>query len=290
MPKAKTEGAGFFSNSEKAKLQRLYRNGKAAYGSIKNLQKASGLSKKKVAYFLHSKDSYTKYRHATRHFKRLPALRYKRISEIWCLDLAFIDKLLDTNNGVKYLLVCVDVFSRSVRVQPMKSKYSTDAVVALKKLLRKKSMPAKVWVDQGTEFSAEFRKYCTDKKIKIYYTRSEKKAVVAERAIKSLKNIIYRYMEVNGDKYMRKMDSFLKTMNTRVNHSIGKAPKNVTSKDFLSFFLALKLVKMFEYQKKLFHSEKVINLSSQMKSSKLLKLLLLNHQPITFVENKVMKF
>ena len=35
---------------------------------------------------------------------------------------------------------------------------------------------------------------------------------------------------------MRKMDSFLKTMNTRVNSSTGKAPKNVTNKNFLSVF------------------------------------------------------
>ena len=221
MPKAKTEGAGFLSKSEKAKLQRLYRDGKAAYGSIKHLQKASGLSKKKIAYFLQSKDSYKKYRHATRHFKRLPAVA-KRIIEIWCLDLAFMDKLSDTNNGVKYLLVCVDVFSRFVRVQPMKSKYST-----FRKNVAQKSMPAKVWVDQGSEFSGELRMFCTDKKIKIYSTRSETKAAVAERAIKSLKNIIYRYMEENGDKYMSKMDYFLKTMNTRVNRSTGKAPKKM---------------------------------------------------------------
>ena len=148
-----------------------------------------------------------------------------------------MDKLSDSNNGVKYLLVCVDVFSRFVRVQPMKSKYSTDAVVAFKKMLRKKSMPATVWVDQGTEFSGEFRKFCTDKNIKIFSTRSETKAAVAERAIKSLKNIIYCYMEENGDKYMRKMDSFLKTMNTRVNRSTGKAPKNVTKQRIFVNFL-----------------------------------------------------
>ena len=111
---------------------------------------------------------------------------------------------------MKYLLVCVDVFSRFVRVQPMKSNYSTDAVVAFKRMLRKKSLPAKTWVDQGTEFSCEFRKFCTNKKIKIYSTRSETRAAVAERAIKSLKNIIYRYMEEIVDKYMRKMDSFKK--------------------------------------------------------------------------------
>ena len=70
-------------------------------------------------------------------------------------------------------------------------------------------------------------------------------------------------------------------MNTRFNRSTGKAPKNVTNKDLLSIFYrnqlnnigdhALKLVKMFEYQKKIFHSEKVINLSSRNEIFKIVK-------------------
>ena len=76
-----------------------------------------------------------------------------------------MDKIWDSNNGVKHLLVCVDVFFRFVRVQPMESNYSTDAVVAFKRMLRRKNMSANVRVDQGTEFSGEFRKFCTDKKI-----------------------------------------------------------------------------------------------------------------------------
>ena len=51
MPKAKTEGAGFLSKSEKAKLQRLYRDGKAAYGSIKNLKRQVGYAKRKLPTF-----------------------------------------------------------------------------------------------------------------------------------------------------------------------------------------------------------------------------------------------
>ena len=62
MPKAKTEGVGSLSKSEKAKLQRLYKEGKAAFGSVRNLQKASGLSRGKVISFLQTKNSYTKYR------------------------------------------------------------------------------------------------------------------------------------------------------------------------------------------------------------------------------------
>ena len=77
-----------------------------------------------------------------------------------------MDQLLVTINGVKVFLVCVDVFSCFIRVQPTKSMYSTDAAVAFKKMLRKKSMPANVWVDQGTEFSGELRNFVQTRKSK----------------------------------------------------------------------------------------------------------------------------
>ena len=57
MPKQKIEELGSLSNSEKVGLNRLYSRGRAAYGSIQNLSKASGLSKKKVAKFLQTKIS-----------------------------------------------------------------------------------------------------------------------------------------------------------------------------------------------------------------------------------------
>ena len=51
MPKQKIEELGSLSKSEKVKLNRLYSRGRAEYGSIQNLSKASGLSKKKVENF-----------------------------------------------------------------------------------------------------------------------------------------------------------------------------------------------------------------------------------------------
>ena len=41
-------------------------------------------------------------------------------------------------------------------------------------------------------------------KIQIYSTMSETKAAFAERTIRSLKNILYRYMEGSGYKYIHK--------------------------------------------------------------------------------------
>ena len=78
MPEPKREEAGSLSKSEHQKLQRLYTQSAAAYGSVRNLVKASNLSVSKVRQFLHSKPSYTKFTLATRKFKRLKAFdRFK---------------------------------------------------------------------------------------------------------------------------------------------------------------------------------------------------------------------
>ena len=121
MPKRKTEELRSLSKSEKVSLNRLYSRGRAAYGSVRNLSKASALSKKKVEQFLQTKTSYTIFGPPIRRFRRLQAFS-KYINEIWCIDLAFVNKLASQNKRVKYLLVAVEVFLQFVRVQTMKTK------------------------------------------------------------------------------------------------------------------------------------------------------------------------
>ena len=113
MPKLKREEAGSLPKSEPQKLQRLYTQGGAAYGSVRNLVKASNLSVSKGRQFSHSKPFYTKFTLATRNFKRIKAsARFK--NEIWCMDLAYFDKLAKINNGVNYLLVLQNLFDRTL--------------------------------------------------------------------------------------------------------------------------------------------------------------------------------
>ena len=64
--KAKDRGSWVLSNYERQKLQRLYMQSAVAYGSVRNLAKASRLPVSKVRQFLHSKDSYTQFTLATR--------------------------------------------------------------------------------------------------------------------------------------------------------------------------------------------------------------------------------
>ena len=63
---------------------------------------------------------------------------------------------------------------------------------------------------------------------------SEAKAAFAERTIRSLKKILYRYMEDNGYKYIHKLTQFVTTLNSGRNCSIDLIPKNVQNSVFLS--------------------------------------------------------
>ena len=63
---------------------------------------------------------------------------------------------------------------------------------------------------------------------------SETKAAFAERTIRSLKNILYRYIEDYGYKYFHKLPQFIGTMNSRNNRSIDMKPNHVKNSDFMS--------------------------------------------------------
>ena len=135
------------------------------------MKKASGLPRSKVVQYLQSKAPYTKYKQFRKTFPRLKAVAY-RINEIWSVDVAYMDKIAHHNNGVKYLLVAVDVLSRDLRVQPMKALYAKDAVEAFKKMIKQKK-PERVWTDKGSEFKGEFKTFCEKKRF-IYIQQKTK--------------------------------------------------------------------------------------------------------------------
>ena len=63
---------------------------------------------------------------------------------------------------------------------------------------------------------------------------SETKAAFTERTIRSLKNIMYRYIEDYGYNYIYKLPQFIATMNCRNLRSIDMKPNHVQNSDFMS--------------------------------------------------------
>ena len=221
--------AGIVSTAEQKSLVALYRKGPSAYGSIHNLSNASNLSRRKVETFLHPKNAHTKYRQSRCHFPCLEVCAYD-IDEIWSIDLAYLDRLAKYNKGVKYLLVAVDVLSRKLRVEPMRSKTAEETT---KTFARMTSMtkPKKVWSDKGTDFRGAFKDFCNRNGIETYITRSEAKSAFAERNNRSLKNIIYKHLKnIWSSRYINELQSFVRTINSRVNGKTGMAPTKVSQK------------------------------------------------------------
>ena len=82
--KAKERGSWSLSKCECQKLQRLYTQGGDAYGSVRNLVKASILSASKTRQFSQSKPSHTNFTPATQKIKRMKAFaRFKNEFGAW---------------------------------------------------------------------------------------------------------------------------------------------------------------------------------------------------------------
>ena len=95
-----------------------------------------------------------------------------------------------------------------------------------------KSYPEKVWADQSKEFAGNFSQFCKKNGIGIYYTRSKKKSVVAERYIRTLKSIICRYLhEHETNRYIDQLGKFVSIINNRINRMTKLAPITVSQKD-----------------------------------------------------------
>ena len=252
------------------------------------LAKAAKLSPSKVREFLHSKTSYTRFTQQTRKFKRMRAFeRFK--NEIWCMDLAYVDKLSKDNNGVKY-------YYRTVDAKGVKTKNSKETVKTFSRMITKKNRPKKNWVDQGTEFAGEFKKFCSPEGKEIYYTMSETKATFAERTTRSLKNILYLYIEGYRYKYIQNLPEFIASTNSRKNRCIDMKPNHVKNSDFISIlyskplreykWLNLELEIEFSFPRMIYPPGKVINRKLHENFSKLLPLLLKNLQHIQSKTNK----
>ena len=178
----------------------------------------------------------------------------------------------------------------------MKKKDSKETVKTYSKLITKKNRPNKNWVDQGKEFAGESKKFFSAEAIENYSTMSEMEAAFAERTIRSLENILYRYMEDYGYKYNHKLPQFIATMNSRNNRSIDMKPNYVRNSDFVSILYSkplreynrpnLELEIEFAFPRMIYLSGKIIHHNLHKKFLKLLPLLLKSLQHIHSKTNK----
>ena len=93
----------------------------ASYGSINKLSKATGVHREKVKAWLKEQPAYTLHRQAR---KKYPTRQYivNDIDEQWQADLAEVGLIADKNQGYRYILTVIDIFSRYAWARPLKNK------------------------------------------------------------------------------------------------------------------------------------------------------------------------
>ena len=98
------------------------------------------------------------------------------IDEIWAADLIDMQTFSEDNNGIKYMLTVIDIFSKFVWIVALKRKTGQEVANAFSRILKERR-PSKMCVDKGREF------YNKDvlKLVELYSTENEEKSCVIER-------------------------------------------------------------------------------------------------------------
>ncbi len=168
-------------------------------------------------------DTYTLHKPMHRNFKRNRVI-IGGIDEQWQMDLADMQSMQKFNDGYRYLLVCIDVFSKYAWVVLLKNKTGPSLVEAFKIILSSGCKPEKIMMDQGTEFlNRHFQALMKEEDIELYNTFNETKASILER----LKTKMWRYF--TAKKTMRYIDILPDLVS--VHRSIKTKPVDVTTEN-----------------------------------------------------------
>ena len=142
----------------------------AVYRAVKEKGK-NKISRKQVRDWLSQQDVYTLHKPARRRYKRSRVI-VPGINAQFQADLVDLQNLSRYNKGYKYLLTCVDIFSKYAFVLPLnlKTKQGQELVEAFQTILSTGRKHTKLQADQGTEFL----KSCPrDKNIDFFTVNSE---------------------------------------------------------------------------------------------------------------------
>ena len=117
----------------------------AAYTAIKS-KKTLGLGVKNDSKILSEELHKPKRKN---HLRRKIIVNH--IDEIFAADLVEMQKFSKINKGYRYLLTCIDIFSKYAFVIPLKDKKGITIKNSLQKIFNKRK-PKFLWTDNGKEF------------------------------------------------------------------------------------------------------------------------------------------
>jgi hypothetical protein len=145
-----------------------------------------------------------------------------------------MNDIAEFNDGVRYMLTCIDIFSKFAWVAPVARKDGKTVTAAFRGILSKTMRrPRRVESDKGKEFyNHSFQKLMKDIGIEHFSTTSRHKCAVVERFNRSLKTLLYRSFDSrNSLRWLDVLDQVVSIYNKRYHRSIGRAPASVSRRN-----------------------------------------------------------
>ena len=137
-----------------------------------------------------------------------------------------MQKFAKLNKGFRYLLTCIDIFSKYSWVIPLKDKKGINVKNALQKNFIQRS-PKFLWTDRGKEFyNKQVQDLLNENNIKLYSTsNSEIKSSVVERFNRTFKNIMFKkFTENNNTIFYNIIVDLVNEYNNKYHSTIKMSP------------------------------------------------------------------
>jgi transposase InsO family protein len=188
------------------------------------------LSEYKLRKWLSSQEPYSLQRPYRWHQNRT-SIVVAGIDDQWSADLMDLVKFAKYNDGYRYILVVIDLFSKYLWLRKLKDKKGESVAKAFETIFKEGRKPYKMRTDKGQEFRARTVQFVfKEAGIKHFYAQNEVKASVAERVIKTIKTKIYIYFTFKQSyRYIDKLQSFAGGYN-HTNHGTIDAIINLLCK------------------------------------------------------------
>ena len=203
-------------------------SGKSAF--IRALAKrGKRIKRKDVDNYLMNEETYTLHRPNRKNYKRNQVI-VSGIDDTFQADLIDVSNISRFNNNNKFLLTCIDVFSKYAWVVPIKRKGAQEVLAAFKAIFADRRIPKRLQTDEGNEFmNRTLRAYLEKLKIKIYILNSEMKAAVVERFNRTLKEKMWRYFTYKQSyRYLGVLSDLVFSYNNSFHRTIKTSPAQVT--------------------------------------------------------------
>lgn len=147
-------------------------------------------------------------------------------NDIWATDLVDMSQFEDINDGYKWLLNVVDVFTRRAWGFALKNKDAISIESKFEQLIKDFGPVNKIWCDEGKEFvNSKMNKLLKENKIVMYHTYAPFHVSIVERFNRTLKEEMWRrFTRYRTLRWIDMIDDLFEWYNNKNHSSIKTTP------------------------------------------------------------------